>query len=89
MRTRAGRVFVFQSVVVVVFDRFALWVKCKGPEAVKMDLLTETSGHRVHEETSGRTLYVDIVGQPVPVDKDIQHNISSSRKTLKLCKKHA
>lgn len=54
----------------MVFDRFALWVEWEGPEAVKVDLLTEAGGQRVHEEPCGRTLDVDIVGQPVPVDKD-------------------
>lgn len=60
----------------MVFNWFALWVEGKGPEAVKMDLLTEAGGHRVHEEASGRTLDVDIVGKPVPVDKGIQCVIS-------------
>lgn len=60
--TRAGSVLVLQSIVVVVFDWFALRVEWEGPEAVKMDLFTEASGHRVHEEPSGRTLDVDIVG---------------------------
>lgn len=82
VRTGAGRVLVFQSVVVVVFHRFALWVERKGPEPVQMDLFTETSGHGVHEQASGRTLYVDVVGQPIAVDKDIQHGISSSRNTV-------
>lgn len=54
----------------MVFDWFALWVEWKRPEAVEMDLLTETSGHCVHEEASGRTLDVDIVSQPIPIDKE-------------------
>lgn len=64
--TRTGGVLVLQSIVVVVFDRFAMWVEWERPKAVEMDLLTEASGHRVHEEASGRTLDVNIVGQPVP-----------------------
>ena len=58
----------------MVFNWFTLWVEWKGPEAVKMDLLTEACRQCVHEEASGRTLNVDIVGQPIPVDKDI-HNV--------------
>lgn len=46
----------------MVFDRFSLRVEWEWPISVKMDLLTEAGGHRVHEETSGRTLDVDIVG---------------------------
>lgn len=65
----AGGILIFESIVVVVFDWFALWVELKGPEAVKMDLLTEAGGHRVHQEPSGWTLYVDIVGQPKPNEK--------------------
>lgn len=76
VRTGAGCVLILQSIVVVVFNWFALWVEGKGPEAVKMNLLTEASGHRVHEEASGRTLDVDIVGQPVPVDGEVQRSIS-------------
>ncbi len=62
VRTGAGRVLVLQSVVVVVFYWFTPRVEWEGPEAVKMDLLTEASGHRVHEEPGGRTLDVDVVG---------------------------
>lgn len=62
MRTGAGSVLVLQGVVVVVFDWFALWVEWEGPEAVKMDLLAETRGHRVHEEPCGWSLDVDIIG---------------------------
>lgn len=62
VRTRAGRVLVLQSVVVVVLDWFAMQVEWEGPESIKMDLLTEAGGHRVHEETGGRTLDVDVVG---------------------------
>lgn len=76
VRTRAGGVLVLKSIVVVVFDRFSLRVERKGPEAVKMDFLTEASCHRVHEEPGGRTLDVHIVGQPIPVDKDMQSVIS-------------
>lgn len=54
----------------MVFDWFALWVEWKRPEAVEMDLLTETSSHCVHEEAGGRTLDVDIVSQPIPIDKE-------------------
>lgn len=54
----------------MVFDWFALWVEGKGPEAIKMDLFTEASSHGVHEEPCGRALDVDVVGQPVPIDKD-------------------
>ena len=60
--TGPGCVLVLQSVVVVVFDRLALRVERKRPEAVEMDLVTEASGHRVHEEAGGRTLDVDVVG---------------------------
>lgn len=71
VRTRAGRVLVPQGVVVVVLDRFALRVEREGPEAIQMDLLTEAGGQRVHEETRGWTLDVDVVGQPITVDKNI------------------
>lgn len=63
----------------MVFDWFPPRVEWEGPEAVKMDLLTEASGHRVHEEASGGTLDVDIVGEPIPVDKDIQCVFSCSQ----------
>lgn len=56
----------------MVFDRFAVWVKWKRPEAVQMDFFTKASGHGVHEESGGRTLDMDVVGQPIPVDKDMQ-----------------
>lgn len=46
----------------MVLDGFSLRVEWEGPEAVKMDLFTEASGHCVHEEPSGRTLDVHIVG---------------------------
>ncbi len=62
VRTGAGGVLVLQSVVVVVFDWFAPRVVREWPEAVKMDLFAEASGHRVHEEAGGRALDVDIVG---------------------------
>lgn len=55
----------------MVFDWFALWAEWKRPEAVQMDLFTEASSHGVHEEPGGRTLDVDIVGQPIPVDKEM------------------
>lgn len=71
MRTGAGGVLVLQRVVVVVLDWSAVWVQCEGPEAVQMDLLAEASGHRVHEQTRGWTFDVNIVGQPIPVDRDI------------------
>lgn len=69
VRTRTGGILVLESVVVVVFNWLAMRVQRKRPEAVKVDLLTEASGHRVHEETRGWTLDVDIVGQPVPVNR--------------------
>lgn len=52
----------------MVFDWFAKRVEWKGPEAVKMDLFTKASSQGVHEEPSGWTLDVDVVGQPVPSD---------------------
>lgn len=70
VRTRAGGVLIFEGVVVVVFNRFALRVVRKGPKAVKVDLLAEASGHCVHEEAGGRTFDVDVVRQPVPADAD-------------------
>lgn len=76
VRAGAGCVLVLQRVVVVVFNWFALWVEWKRPEAVKMDLFAEAGGHGVHEEAGGRTLDVDVVGQPVPVRKDIQDVVS-------------
>lgn len=72
VRTGAGGVLVFQSIVVVVFDRFAPWVERKGPEAVEVDLLAETSRHGVHEEAGGRTLDVHVVSQPIPKSRNIQ-----------------
>lgn len=62
VRTGAGCVLVFQSIIVVVLDRFTLRVEWEGPESIKMDLLTEASGHRVHEEAGGGSLDVDVVG---------------------------
>lgn len=46
----------------MVLDWVSLWVKWEWPVSVKMDLLTEAGGHRIHEETGGWTLDVDIVG---------------------------
>lgn len=66
--TGAGCVLVFQSIVVVVFDCFPVQVQREGPEAVEVDLFTESSGQGVHEEAGGGTLDVHIVGQPVSSD---------------------
>lgn len=79
VRAGARRILVLQSIVVVVFHRFTLRVVWEGPEAVQMDLITEASGHCVHEEPSGRTLDVDMVGEPVPVHRNIKYAFSCMR----------
>lgn len=56
----------------MVFDWSALGAERKWPEAVEVDLLTEASGHRVHEEASGGTLDVDVVSEPVPANIGIR-----------------
>lgn len=68
VRAGAGRVLVFQSVVVVVLDRLPVRVQGEGPEAVQMDLFAESGCQGVHEEAGGRTLDVHVVGQPVASD---------------------
>lgn len=70
VRTGAGGVLVLQGVVVVVFNCFAMRVHWKWPEAVQMDLLAEAGRHGVHEEACGRTFDVDVIGQPVSVDRN-------------------
>lgn len=70
VRAGAGGVLVLQGVVVVVFDGFAVRVHWEGPEAVEVDLLAEAGRHGVHEEACGRTLDVDVIGQPVSADKN-------------------
>lgn len=68
--TGAGRVLILQRVVVVVLDWSAAWVQREGPEAVQVDLLAEAGGHGVHEQPRGWAFDVDIVSQPIPVDRD-------------------
>lgn len=62
VRTGAGCVLILQSIIVVVLHWFAPRVEWEGPESIKMDFLTEASGHRVHEEAGGGSLDVDVVG---------------------------
>ena len=53
----------------MVLDWFALGIKREGPEAIQVDLFTEAGGHSIHQQSSSGTLNLDIVGQPIPVDK--------------------
>lgn len=47
--TGMGRVLVGQSVIVMVLHWFPLWILRERPETVQVDLLTEASGHGVHQ----------------------------------------
>lgn len=61
-------VAVLQAVVVVVLDRLLVLIQGEWPEAIEMDAVAEASGQGVHEEASGGSLDVHLVGQPVPSD---------------------
>lgn len=61
-----GGVFVSQAVVVMVLHGVSVLVLGKRPEAVQVDLVTEASGQRVHQQTGRRAFYQNLVCQPVP-----------------------
>ena len=61
MRAGLRGVAVLQAVVVVVLDRILVLVQGKGPEAVEIDLVAESSGQGVHEEAGGGSLDVHLV----------------------------
>lgn len=63
-------VAVLQAVVVVVLDRLLILIQGEWPEAIEMDAVAEASGQGVHEEASGGSLDVHLVGQPVPAREE-------------------
>lgn len=63
-------VAVLQAVVVVVLDRLLVLIQGEWPEAIEMDAVAEASGQGVHEEASGGSLDVHLVGQPVPAREE-------------------
>lgn len=57
-------------VVVVVWQLLTcVWVPAKGPEAIKVDLVTHRRGQRVHQDASAQTLWRQLLGFPVTVNK--------------------
>lgn len=60
-----GGVAILEAVVIVVLDGVLVLIQWKGPEAVEVDLVAETCGQGVHQETGGGSFDVDLVGQPV------------------------
>lgn len=63
-------VAILQAVVVVVLDRLLVLIQGEWPEAIEMDAVAEASGQGVHEEASGGSLDVHLVGQPVPAREE-------------------
>lgn len=64
-----GGVAVLEAVVIVVLDGVLVLIQRKGPEAIEVDLIAETSGQSVHQEAGGRSFDVDFVGQPISEKK--------------------
>lgn len=65
----ARRELVRERVVVVVLHHIPLMVAVERPEAIQVDLVTEARGHGVHQEASGGTLDLHLIGQPIAVEK--------------------
>lgn len=53
----------------MILDRFAVRIVSEGPEAVQVNLITKASSHGVHQESGGGTFDLDMIGQPVTVEK--------------------
>lgn len=68
MGTGARRVPVSERVVIVILNWFAIGIISKRPEAIQVDLITKARGHGVHQESGGRPLDLDMIGQPISAE---------------------
>lgn len=58
-------------VIVMIRQLFAgIRVPAEGPEAVQMDLLAHRRGQREHQDASAQTLRRQMLGLPIPADRE-------------------
>lgn len=66
MRTCVGEVSVLEHVVVMILHWISTGVFWEWPKSIQVDLIAETCGHGVHQQSSTGTLDIYLVCEPVP-----------------------